>query len=253
MEHGGNLSIVILAAGPGSRLGELTKEKSKALVSVQGVPLVLYAIAWARLFSPTKIIVVGGSHYDLLRDVLGEKTPDVALVENKEWATSRRMESLYSTKDEILGGLFFFDVDYIMRREGVGPIHKGFGDETTYFATSTTSPETTQDGEVVTEDGRFVKDIVTHTSVPVLNPGEFYVSALMYISEKDVATFFDAIHTASVEKASTKNVLDHFKKSGRRVMVYDLKEPYWAEVDTREELTRAEAFIESHQESFNYV
>ena len=59
--------VVLLAAGLGSRLGPLTRALPKALIQVAGRPLLLHALAFAERLRPSRIIVVGGFCFPLVR------------------------------------------------------------------------------------------------------------------------------------------------------------------------------------------
>ena len=60
------MQAVLLAAGLGSRLGSLTEQIPKALISVGGQPLLAYAVRFARAAGARTITVVGGFGFDLV-------------------------------------------------------------------------------------------------------------------------------------------------------------------------------------------
>lgn len=54
-----NLNIIILAAGRGKRLGNLSKNKPKAMINLLGKPLIEYSVSLAESLKVKPIIVVG--------------------------------------------------------------------------------------------------------------------------------------------------------------------------------------------------
>jgi choline kinase len=79
---------VILAAGRGSRLGALTDDRPKCLVSLAGKPLISWQVNALRVAGAQKIIVVGGYRGDAL-----SQFSDV-LIRNERWETTNMVSSL---------------------------------------------------------------------------------------------------------------------------------------------------------------
>ncbi|HON78070.1 MAG TPA: NTP transferase domain-containing protein [Spirochaetota bacterium] len=80
------MKAIVLAAGTGSRLGELTKTRTKALVPVNGRPLIDYLLDFFDLSFFNEIIVVGGFHYEDIKIHVEKKgISHVKVIENKEY------------------------------------------------------------------------------------------------------------------------------------------------------------------------
>jgi len=77
------MQVIILAAGLGSRLGDLTKETPKPLIAVCHRALIDHSLTFARQAGATRRIVVGGYHYKDLAKAVADLDPEVQLVENK--------------------------------------------------------------------------------------------------------------------------------------------------------------------------
>ena len=84
---------VILAAGRGSRLAPLTNRMPKPLVPVNGVPIIatiLDALNAAGISSITIVRGYCGEAFDTLR----EKYPNLAFIDNPDWATANNISSI---------------------------------------------------------------------------------------------------------------------------------------------------------------
>src|SRR5262249_4562893 len=78
------LTAVILAAGAGSRLGELGKRYSKPMVPVLGQPLIEWVLRRLATVCIERTIVVGHPSDQGLRAFLAEHHPEAALIEQSE-------------------------------------------------------------------------------------------------------------------------------------------------------------------------
>ncbi|MGP1355338.1 nucleotidyltransferase family protein [Roseicyclus sp.] len=72
-----SLPCLILAAGFGTRMGALTRDRPKALVEVAGRPLIAHALEAARQAGARPIAVNGHHRAEVLRDWLSTHAPDV--------------------------------------------------------------------------------------------------------------------------------------------------------------------------------
>jgi len=87
-------SVIILAAGIGSRLRPLTDDRPKCMIEVANQPLIERLILQIQKFSfDSKIIVVGGYKVDLLEKFLHKFDGHVNLVINSDYSTTNNMES----------------------------------------------------------------------------------------------------------------------------------------------------------------
>src|SRR4026209_1318428 len=76
------VQAIILAAGKGTRLRDLTGGKPKALVEVSGHPLLYYAVRFARRVGAQRLVVVGGYGYPEVAQFVEATDPDVIVAEN---------------------------------------------------------------------------------------------------------------------------------------------------------------------------
>lgn len=72
-------AVMIFAAGLGTRMGELTRDRPKPLIEVAGRPLIDYALALVRAAGIPRIVVNAHAHAGQLRAHLARTAPDVLL------------------------------------------------------------------------------------------------------------------------------------------------------------------------------
>ncbi len=98
------MQALILAAGMGRRLGELTKENTKCMVKVHGVSLIERMLTQLSKISLERVIIVVGYEGDKVRELVGDnyKGLPVVYVENSVFATTNNIYSLYLAKEYLL-------------------------------------------------------------------------------------------------------------------------------------------------------
>ena len=112
------LTGVLLAAGMGLRLGDITKENPKALVEVAGEPLCFYALRFLENCGVDKIIVVGGFGLEKLKETIGKfqnKVP-ITILENQNYQKGNLL-SLMSALPKLFNSFLMVNTDHIYSRD----------------------------------------------------------------------------------------------------------------------------------------
>ena len=97
------MQAIILAAGMGKRLGELTKENTKCMVKVNGVCLIDRLLNQLSLLHLERIIIVIGYKAEKLREHVGDsvgQTP-IEYIYNPVYDKTNNIYSLYLAKEEL--------------------------------------------------------------------------------------------------------------------------------------------------------
>ena len=79
------MKAVIIAAGMGNRLGNLTEDKPKGMVQVHGRELILHAMDFVGAGDFSERIVVVGYQGDAFATFLRENCPDATIVMNPDY------------------------------------------------------------------------------------------------------------------------------------------------------------------------
>jgi len=91
-EHG---RAIVLAATKGADLGSLTDDKPKAMLPIQGKPLLQRLTDHFHAVGIHDILVVGGYKFETI-DI-----PDIKLVVNEEYEQTKELSSLYTALDDL--------------------------------------------------------------------------------------------------------------------------------------------------------
>lgn len=98
------MQAIILAAGMGKRLGELTKNNTKCMLEVNGVRLIDRYISILSGYGLEKLIIVTGYQGQNLKDYIGHRYDDVLKIEyidNPIYDKTNNIYSLALAKDEL--------------------------------------------------------------------------------------------------------------------------------------------------------
>jgi len=116
------MKAIILAAGMGTRLGSLTKEKPKGMLEFMGKTLIEREIEALRAGGISEIIVVRG--------YMAEKIdyPNVKYYDNKDYAETNMVESLMCAKEELTGDVIVSYADILYEPRVVKALIASEGD-----------------------------------------------------------------------------------------------------------------------------
>ncbi|HEX7597989.1 MAG TPA: NTP transferase domain-containing protein [Polyangia bacterium] len=237
------MQVVLLAAGLGSRLGALTKDIPKALISVAGKPLLFHALEFAARLKPAKMLVVGGFGFPLVKQALDQgraTNPALAglsieLLENTNFRDGNLI-SLLTARPHVSEGFLLLNVDHIYRApiaEVVAPEAAevtAFIDTDRLLGADDMKVERAANGRV----RRIAKTLTTFdsgyvgmTRVPTAALSRYWQTADAAVAEEG-----RAIHV--------ERILARLAEGDAAPLCRDISGPGWLEVDTAEERAAAE-------------
>ena len=98
------MQAIILAAGMGKRLGDLTKENTKCMVPVNGVRLIDRTLRQLSTLHLKRVVIVVGYEGQKLRDYIGHRYDDILRIEyvnNPVYDKTNNIYSLALAKDQL--------------------------------------------------------------------------------------------------------------------------------------------------------
>jgi choline kinase len=233
---------VLLAAGLGSRLGALTKELPKALIAVSGRPLLLHALGFAAGLRPSRVVVVGGFGFPLVKEALARFHCGltVDLVENPHFRDGN-LVSLLTAKPLLTEGFVVMNVDHIYRPAIAQVVASEVDRVTAFIDTDRTlgdddmKVERDRDGRVVAIAKtltRFDCGYVGMTRVPTALLHRYWDEADRALAEEG-----RAIHV--------ERILARLARTPDAPACRDVSGHGWLEVDTPDERAAAERALAS--------
>lgn len=242
------MKVLILAAGQGNRLKDHTRNIPKALIRVGGTELVAHQLRFARGLAPSAIGVVAGCHFPLLKAFLsGKNGSGVEIFENRDYARGSIL-SLRAAEEFLDDDLLLMNVDHLypgkMRSILLDRKENGF---ITAFC-DFDRPLVEDDMKVQKNAGGFLGAI--HKQLPRHNGGYIGMSFVPKARQKAYKEAILKGIGVLGEKASAEHVLGLLVGEGEKVAVADTSGIRWLEIDSPEDLQRAEAAL---QEEPNFL
>lgn len=109
------MQVIIMAAGLGSRLKDLTTATPKALIEAGGRPLIDYALAFAKAAGAQRRIVVGGFCHTNVAARVREVAPDAVIVENTEYKKGNLISMRTGERALEPGAFLLMNTDHIYK------------------------------------------------------------------------------------------------------------------------------------------
>ncbi|TAK04865.1 hypothetical protein EPO33_02610 [Patescibacteria group bacterium] len=241
---------VILAAGMGTRLGEMTRDIPKPLLAVNGKPLIAYGTDWMRAAGAERVVVVGGYRIEQLRAFLSAHDPDVIVAENPDFATTQRMVSLLAAEPHVTGDLLVQDGDYIFTRAAAEALEQDPPETIVVHGTRRRDAcWSAMDVIIRTAADGSMTDIFKTSGTQPLGTGEYYFNSQAFWPADAVAPFFRharALIAARGPVLHVEDALMEYVRHGKSVNVRPIETGYWVEVDTPSEKEAAERFAAAY-------
>ncbi|MBK8692685.1 MAG: phosphoenolpyruvate mutase [Deltaproteobacteria bacterium] len=109
-KHGRSVKAVILAASQGAELGELTRDRPKAMVSLAGKPLLAHILETYRSVNVKELSVVRGYKKDAVN------LPNVKYFDNDQFATTQEVSSLAAAAEALEGDVIVSYGDVLLKK-----------------------------------------------------------------------------------------------------------------------------------------
>jgi choline kinase len=227
------LPAVYLAAGEGKRLRPLTRDRPKAMVEIEGVPLASRALETLRTAGVTEVVAVTGYRPEALRElgelVSGERQNDRPDAEN--------VYSLWCARDVVERGCYVVNSDVLFEEEVARRLVEASGSAVLCARDHGVDEESMK---AVIEDGRLVRLSKNVAAAPHpeyigltrIDPahGPLLAGVLeRFVSEGNTSVYYES----AIEELARSVLVGVVEVDGLR----------WVEVDDHEDLARARELL----------
>jgi 2-aminoethylphosphonate-pyruvate transaminase len=239
------MKAVILAAGMGMRLKHHTNHRSKAMVSVNGTPLIDYAVNFALNGGISDINVVGGYMGKRLQRHVLKQFPDVEFVMNDNFRQGNIL-SLAAIFGKLKPPFVLMNVDHIYPYAIIKKLLASDGgiiaavDFDRVLGPDDMKVKLNDDNEIVS------------ISKQLTDFDGGYIGMTM-VKEQGFDDYFEAFKQIMAKRqgnASVEEIIGHLASTENRVTICDMSGLKWLEVDTEEELFRAEETLSRNPDFF---
>lgn len=230
------MKAVILAAGRGTRMPEITKENPKCLIEIGEQTILERQIEILLRNCVEKIYVVIGFMAEKIKEKL-RSTEKVILIENKEFTTTDNIYSLYLTQDRVKGREFILLNGDAIFEENI--IKRLLIHEEKNIAPVDSMHYDLEELKIREEDG-LIKEILPKNASKEISDGS--TIGIFKFSSDGSEILFDKIEKLVAKNIKNKwfeyalnNILKRIKM--HKMDIHGLK---WIEVDTLEDIKKTQ-------------
>ena len=235
------MRAIVLAAGTGSRLGEVTSARTKGMVPVNGKKLIDYLLDFFDLKKISEVIVVGGFHYEDLKSHIDKKgIKKIKTIENREFLKGNIFTLIRGLEEFSDDSFLITNVDHIYPAAMFHRMSKSFDSITAMCDFDRALHD--DDMKVKLKNGKTIEEI--SKGLKIFDCG--YIG-MTYVHASMESIYRNAVKEAVLsygDNAVVENVLQILAHNENTAPgICDLSGYTWYEVDTVSDLKKAEKEI----------
>lgn len=240
-------SLILMAAGRGSRLGNLTEHTSKAMISVAQRPLIGHSLQFAKWLQADSRIVVGGYCYDELVSYVTAVDSDARLIENTELHRGNLL-SLVAGQTLLGAGDAFLlmNVDHIYPRGVAKLVRKAAAEAEDIVAFCDFDRKLGADDMKVQLDAE-QRVVSMSKTLETWDAGYVGMTFIPAACRQRYDAAVAAVRADSGDDSAVEQILVQLSESGSKPAIVDISGFGWLEVDDPSERAVAERALASSE------
>lgn len=238
-------TAVLLAAGLGNRLRPLTNQCPKCLVEVGGKPILGHTISRLEENGFKRLVILTGYASALIEEYVAkiDTSLEIELIYNPEYAETNNIYSLWKVYPRVKEGFVLLESDLMYESAALAPFTKpdrlalDLYNETVHSGTTALVNKSNEIEQLFVKEAAPIAPIVWKT-VNITSFSEstwqmVYAEIDQLMSTGNVNTFYEF---------ALKNCIAAREVSFENV---DFSQYWWDEIDTLEDLSRVESYLET--------
>ncbi len=243
-----NLPAVILAAGKGQRLGNVTDNIPKPMVEVNGIRIIDNLISSLIKNNIQQVVVVTGYLHEMLSEHLKQFTHqiDLVIIENEVYATTNNIFSLWKAEKYLANGFYLFEADIFFDHEIVKELVNSTYDNVILLGKHTSK----MDGTVVdlNENSSVSEMFLKRHQKNDFDYSNKYKTMNFYkLSKQFIREFFYEKLRSHIEKKDLNSyyelIIEEALREKCNFYGLDATDLKWWEIDTQEDLNYCESLF----------
>lgn len=233
------MQTLILAAGRGTRLGNKTQDLPKPLLSLSGKPIIDFILKGLLSFQENEVIVIGGFQFPKLSDHIRKHHPKVGLVSNPDFQKGNLL-TLLCAQDWVNKDFCLTNADHVFSRGILGQV---FQDHTSITVVCDFNRTLGDDDMKILRRSNGTLEKMSKT-LSQFDGG--YIGMTVVPKEKSSLYWnaVDRVFKKYGDSIHVEEVLNELSAGGGKIEILDVSGHPWFEVDTMEDLKRAERMIQ---------
>ncbi|MDO9575347.1 MAG: sugar phosphate nucleotidyltransferase [bacterium] len=242
-----NMKALILAAGDGGRLDNLTKNKSKPLIQLLGLSLIERVILTVKQVGVDEFVIVIGCLGDKIKEKLGDGNRygvKITYVENEEWQKGNgvsvsKAKELFNENFILLMSDHIFDVRIL--KELIN-----YDTRSSVVLTVDRREHLPGDTKVLEKEGRIVDIGKNIEESNCIDAGIFLCSPKIFSYIEDAVKEGKTELAHGIAKAAESRDAEIFDITQINTYIPSMRKevkPFWIDIDTKEDLIKAKELL----------
>ena len=238
------MEALIIAAGDGGRLGDLTKDKPKPLIQLLGLSLIERTVLTAKQADIHEFLIVVGYRGDKIKEKLGDGERlgvKIDYIQNKEWQKEENGASVLKAKEALNENFVLLMSDHIFDDRILNELVKCDMKSSVVLAVDRKEP-CKEDTKVLERNGKIVDIGKNIRESNCVDTGIFLCSPKIFSYIEEAANEKKGELRDSIKKAAKNGDAEIFDIT--KIESYPSKmrkniELWWTDIDTQDDLKKA--------------